>query len=363
MGIFTRPDSPVWWLWLESAPKGQQKQRTEILVAGTREQRAAQKASALEAYHTRMLALGRTTQGLAPDKPAIRFRDYAATYARDVISHHKGATRERELLRVLRAAFDPQLLLAITRDAVRAWMTTRREAGVSAATINRETDLLKAMLRDAVPTYLDASPLIGMKRLKTITPRRRVLSVEEEQRLLAACKDPQDTALLVLGIDTLARLGDLLDLQRTDRRGSWMAIRDSKNSEAFEVPLSPRASAALDAIPGDAPYYFAKFRVAKNPDNWKGSVRYRLETLCAQAHVPFGRKAGGITFHWATRRTGTTRLLVDRQVPIAVVQRLGNWRRPDVPLTIYTETNRADLAAAVGQLPAGGRVLTLAKGR
>jgi integrase len=363
MGIFTRPDSPVWWLWLESAPKGQQKQRTEILVAGTREQRTAQKASALEVYHTRMLALGRTGQGLAPEKPAIIFRDYATVYARDVISHHKGALRELELLTTLRAAFDGQPLTAITRDAVRAWMTTRREtrigtsmATVSASTVNREVDLLKALLRDAVPTYLAASPLVGMARLKTVQPRRRVLTLDEERRLLDACADAQDHALLVLGIDTLQRLGDLLDLQRTDRHGAWIYIRDTKNSDALDIPLSPRAAAALDAIPGPALHYFTKFRLA-DPCRWRHTVRERLKQLCAIAHVPFGRKNHGITFHWATRRTGATRLVVQKGVPIPVVQHLGNWHRPDVLLAIYTEANRADLAAAVGQGPDHGTIL------
>jgi hypothetical protein len=65
--------------------------------------------------------------------------------------------------------------------------------------------------------------------------------------------------------------------------------------------------------------------------------------------VPFGQLVGGITFHGATRKTGATRLLVDRKQPLPVVQTLGNWSTPDVLLGIYTEAQRHDLLAAVGQ--------------
>jgi integrase len=258
MGVFTRPDSPYWWLWLETAPKGQQKVRTDIFVGDTPDAKRGSKVHARRVYAEKMLAANAASCD-QDAKPTVRFGAYADTYARDVISHHKGADREREILAVLRLAFRDLELHEVTRDAVRQWMTERRAAGVSAATVNREVDLLKAMVRDAVPRYLEASPLRGMARLKTIQPRRRVLSADEERRLLKACEDAQDTALLVLGIDTLQRMGDLLDLQRTDRHKQWIYIRDNKSGEALDVPLSPRAAKALDAITHDDPYYFVKF--------------------------------------------------------------------------------------------------------
>jgi hypothetical protein len=61
-------------------------------------------------------------------------------------------------------------------------MTARRRH-VAAVTVNREIDLLKAMLRDAVPKYLSASPIVGLARLKTFKPRRRLLLPAEEKRL------------------------------------------------------------------------------------------------------------------------------------------------------------------------------------
>lgn len=341
MAAFTRPDSPVWWLYLETT---KQKERTDIRVGTTAAQRADSRRLADDRYHQRMNELAARLYKLPTAQPAIRFGKYAETYT-TTIALRKGARRELELLKPLVAFLGDDLVTAIDADRVRAYMRARRET-VSARTVNREVDLLKGMLRDAVPKYLTTSPIAGLKRLPIISPRRRVLTPSEERKLLAV-GDKVDRALLILGIDTLVRLGDLLDLQRTDRRGSWIYIRDPKGGEGYEAALSPRARQALDAIPGREAYYFAKFRKAENPRDWPSSVRQRLEYLCREVDVPYGRKVGGVTFHWATRRTGATRLLVTHKVPLPVVQRQGDWKTPDVLLNIYAEAGKGDLLKAV----------------
>ena len=142
------------------------------------------------------------------------------------------------------------------------------------------------------------------------------MSREDEARRLSVCRDPQDRALIILGVDTMLRLGTLLDLQRKDRStdGRWIYIRDSKNGTASEIPLAPDAVASLDAIPDRGQYYFSVFRRAKNPAHWRSSVRQRIELLCRRAGITFGKKDGGPTWHWMTRRTGASRL-VERNVP------------------------------------------------
>ncbi len=356
MGVHQHPRSPYWQLWLETGPAGHQREGTKIRIGTTVTERRESRKLADQLYHRRMTDLAAHVHRLPVPRDEARFQTYAQTYARDTIAHHKGADRERELLQPLLAYFGSHALTRIDRDLVKAYMTARRATRigkgprtVSAACVNREVDLLKSMLRDAVPKFIEASPLTGMKRMKSIRQPKRLLHPEEEIRLLTVATDPQDYALLVLGIDTLVRLGDLLDLRRTDRRGLWLTIRDPKQQEPYQVPLSPRAAAALDAIPHAQPYYFEKFRRAEKPRDWRSSVRQRLERLCAAADPPIPFGPGGITFHGATRKTGATKLLVQQRVPLAVVQKIGNWRTPDVLLEIYTEAQRDDMLAAVGQ--------------
>jgi integrase len=116
------------------------------------------------------------------------------------------------------------------------------------------------------------------------------------------------------------------------------------------MALSPRAAAAADALANnESRYLFPKFRRAENPRDWPGSVRQRLEYLCRQAGLPYGRTANGITFHWGTRRSGATDYVVKQGQPLASVQQLGGWKTPDVMIGIYNEVSRADLLALVGQ--------------
>jgi integrase len=352
MGVFARPDSKFFWLYLPTAPPGQRKEKTAVLVGTTATERRDNKLLAQQVYAQRMTELAARIHRLPSARPGMKFGVYAAVYAVDVLAHQRGHIRALEILTQLRRAFDGYVLSAIDQELVRAYMTQRR-ATCAPRTINREVAVLKGMLRDAVPKYLDANPLAGMKMLRAETPQRRLLQPDEEQRLLAV-GDPVDRALLILGIDTLMRMGDLLDLKRSDQKGVWLTVRDPKGGRAYEVPLSKRAAAALKALKPDTTdggYFFAKFRKAENPRDWRSSVRQRLEYLCKMADppVPFGRKAHGISFHWGTRRTGATRLLVQRRQPVPIVKQLGNWKRSEVLLEIYTEAQRADLLAAVGQ--------------
>lgn len=351
MGVFSRPDSPVWWLYIETT---RERERTDIRIGQTTAQKHDSRRLAEDRYHQRMNEVAARLYKLPSAMPAVRFGKYAESYRDDVIAHRRGAMREREILDVLLVFFAGDLLTSIDQDRVRAYQTHRLQNHVSARTVNREIDLLKGMLRDAVPKYLASSPLAGMKRLRTVPPRRRLMTTTEERALLKV-GDVQDRAVLILGIDTLVRLGDLLELERTDRDGIWLYVKDPKGGEPYDVALTKRAAAALDALGKDGTHYFTKFRRALNPRDWPGSVRQRLEFLCRKAGVVYGRARNGITFHWGTRRTGATRMLVQRRVPLPVVQKQGAWKKPDVLLEIYAEADKRAVLAAVGRFPKRSR--------
>jgi integrase len=344
MGVFRRPDSPYWWLYLESTKS---REPTPILLGETLTQRADAKRLAKDAYQRRMLELAEQQVKRLPNGPAmVRFAAYAETYARDVIALRRGARRELEMLVPLRRFFGHELLSRLDADRVRAYIAARQ---VQPRTVNREVDLLKGMLRDAVPKYLTVSPIVGLKRLKAPPIKRRLLQPAEEHRLLEACEDDQDRAIIILGIDTMIRLGDLLDLERSEHDGQWLYVKHAKSGEAYETALSTRALAVLKAIERtDERYYFAKFRRATNPRDWVGSVRQRFEYLCTKAGLRYGRTHGGLTFHWATRRTGATRYLLEKGAPISAVQKQGNWKHPEMLLRIYAEARRDDQLAMVG---------------
>jgi hypothetical protein len=90
MGVFTRPDSPYFYLYLE--PIGE-KESTDIRRdARTPEQRKDNKQRAIDRYHARLQEIA---DGPKPDaKPERLFREQAAWYALHVLPTHKGKERE-----------------------------------------------------------------------------------------------------------------------------------------------------------------------------------------------------------------------------------------------------------------------------
>ena len=206
---------------------------------------------------------------------------------------------------------------------------------------------MKGILQSAVPRYLGRSPLFGLKRLRVTKPSKRLVEPEEEDRLLAEL-DPVDRAIHIMGTDTLCRLGNILDLRREDDHGNALVIRETKtvgDAEPHRVPVSTRLRAALDAIPGDDGYYFVKRRVARTARDRRGGVRQAFARAAKRANIPWGR-AHGVTFHWATRRSGATRMLSGGVDP-ATVMKMGAWRRPEVVLGLYHELRDADAKRAV----------------
>lgn len=351
MGVYRRSDSPFWWYFNE---KTKEKVKTEFRVGLTTSQRKDSKQHAEDLYHQVMNEQAKGIHRLHHDRPAIRFAAYAGPYETDVIDHRAGAQREKELLKHLIDFFGEDLLTKITKTRVGQYHT-HRKAHAAARTINREVDLLKVMLRDAVPEYLAASPIVGMKRLRIVPPRRRYVSVEEFDRLVKVCEDQEDTALLLLARDGLPRLKDIVGFQHTDRdphHERILYVADPKGNEPNEIALSDRTLAAVNALASNgSTHLFPKFRRAEKPRDWTGSVRQRLEYLCRQADLDYGRSKNGITFHWGLRRSGATDYIRAGK-NLKAIQSQGGWKKPDVLLEIYTEVSRDDKLALVNATPA-----------
>lgn len=320
MGVYRRADSPYWYYWLEIAPKGEQRHRTEIQVGFSTEDRKASKVLALRVYHQAMLRWGQTAHGLTREKPSQPFAEFAIWYDTHVIAHHRGAIREREILTTLTARFGPVELLALTTNELIEWRTARAKA-TSASTANREMALLKHLLTHAVPTYLDESPLAGVKNLRPVKRETGILARADEATLLKTLT-PIDKAIVLCALDALMRLSDVVQLRRDQDRGSYLIIVDPK-VQPYRVPVSKRLRRALNAVPKTGPWFFPTRR-RTDPRATRNLIKHMLRRACERAGIDYGRKLGGLTFH-GLRHTGTTRM-VDAGVPLRIVQELGGWK-------------------------------------
>ena len=294
--------------------------------------RKTQRQLAEDVYRATMNDLALSRAGIQTiQHETIGFTVFADWFDRHHTEKRRGKVREREILKRLKAEFGSADLATITRPRVQEYITARlaqkvprTTRTVSANTVNREVDLLKAMLREAVPTYLTENPLKGLKKLRVIEVRKRVLTPAEERRLLAELA-PADRALFIVAVDTLVRLSNLLNLRWEDVRGKQLYVRDSKTGP-YSVPLSTRASAALAGLTRKGPYCFPHRRKAKKERDWRGAVRLALRRACARCRpkVPYGRAVAGVTFHTATRATAATRMLRSG-IDLRTVQEVGNW--------------------------------------
>lgn len=314
---------------------------TKIPVRGaTPKQTNENKRLAEAVYSARMGDLARTRHRLpATQTSALRLDKFIEWYRLQITAQHQGAAREGDILDTLAAPpLGPMPLGDLTRQSVREWMTARSQV-VSPATVNREVDVLKSVLREAAELqHITASPIAGMKRLRTTPPTRALLSYRHQAKLMPALQPHlADLAvLLVLGQDSLVRLKDLLDLRWSDDDGDRLWIREPKDpnqSEGYWVPLSRRARRALDTLPRIGPHIFERRR---RPKHRGRAIRQALARVCERLDIPFGQKNGGITWHWATRRTGASRML-HHGAQLKAVQKVGHWKRADTVLEIYNE--------------------------
>lgn len=370
MGAYTRPDSKFWWIYLESSRK---REPTAIPIGSTKEQNRLARVAAEALYHRRMVEEGSAPPPDPNAKPDITFSEWATKYDDNFIAHHRGYEREREILNTLRMEFShkddgtPRFLREIDRHLVIEWRTRRRSRGKviehfggpngprrtlpppSARTVNREVDLLQQTFAAAVPKYLERSPIEGLPDLEVTNPKRRIMTEAEEEKILPYFA-PDDRAIVLCGLDTLARLSSILNLTRADDHKTHLTLYDTKNGEPYQPPVSKRLRAALDAVPVDSAnpeYYFPRRRRAKGR-NRRNVIAHALKSACAKAGVPYGRARRGITFHWATRRTGTTRMLRHGgEGAISAVQQIGGWKSANVPLTIYREVATPEMKALV----------------
>lgn len=156
MGIYRRPDSPFWWLWLERPGQRSIRESSGIpLAGGTPGQARQNRELAEQAYAARMGDLARQRYQLPTERPRITFAQYRAWYNEHVSRHKRGADREASMFRQLGQFFDDRRLDEITKDLALEWRTARRQT-VGPATINREQELLVHVLNTAVPKHLEA---------------------------------------------------------------------------------------------------------------------------------------------------------------------------------------------------------------
>jgi len=128
------------------------------------------------------------------------FNEFAQMYVDRVVPMLKSVRTERNRVASWVKLFGARPLGQITRAEVEAWRRDRMST-CKPATINRDLSRLRRMLNIAVEWELiEKSPLKNLKLSRENNARTRYLSIEECERLIAACIAPHIRAIVTVAL-------------------------------------------------------------------------------------------------------------------------------------------------------------------
>lgn len=169
----------------------------------------------------------------------------ALTKYRDIAESHKGLQPEMSRIRTIERTIKciDKPMESIT-SAMMAAYRDERSKSVCASSVRRELAILSSMFTVAVDEWgwLKTSPLESVKRPTPAPARRRGISQEEIDGILVALSrmrvGGQVSQMFRLSIETGMRLGEIAGLKWSDVSEKYVTLRDSKNGDARNVPLS-----------------------------------------------------------------------------------------------------------------------------
>lgn len=220
---------------------------------------------------------------------------------------------------------------------------TRRGNDRDIASVNRELSLLRAILNYAKRQgWLSRNPFgMGESIISSAdeTRRERILTREEEARLLSVCVERRAhlRPLLVCALDTGMRRGELLKLRWSDvdLMGSIIRVRKTttKTWEARSIGMTTRLQEELRRLWEVAP---------PDPDGLVfgvGDVKRSFSTACRLAGIEDFR------FH-DCRHTATTRMIQAGMAPMEVMKITGHKQIATFLRYMNTNEQTARRAAA-----------------
>ncbi len=271
-------------------------------------------------------------------------------------------------MKTLNRAFGSLILHEITAHRIEQWKRERlagkwRAHGqksnpnpLKPGTVNRELDTLKSILAKAEEwRKIVTSPARGIKRLKVDNRRTRILTPDEQRRLLEAA--PRKLrSLIAFALITGARAGELLGLRWDHVTEDALTFLDTKNGRPRRLPLSAAALAVLACLPRCNKHVWTNVRTQD---------RY---TVNGAAHVfrraveRAGLKTGDVTLH-TLRHTALSRMVaagIDDFTVMAVsghssTRMLERYTHP-------TEARKADALGDVQPVADGHNPVTIAGG-
>ena len=192
--------------------------------------------------------LNERRQRLPQLKPEMTFGELTALF----IGSGMGKPHSLDRLKHLLPFFADMLLLHINTSALRKYRQERnREKTLTAATVNRDLSVLRRVLYWGVEEgYLSSNPVGRLRMERERRTKRPVMSLREEQLLLAAAP-PHLQRIILCALHTGMRRGEILQQRWEDidfdNRILHVSHSKTPEGEAREIPLTNRLYKMLQA--------------------------------------------------------------------------------------------------------------------
>ncbi|HEX3034668.1 MAG TPA: tyrosine-type recombinase/integrase [Thermodesulfobacteriota bacterium] len=174
-------------------------------------------------------------------KPKIipTLSEFAKEYLELAKANKRSWDRDMYSLRSLEPFFGSYKLTAISPMLVEKYKLERRQV-VSNATVNRELALLRRMFNLAISwNRCKSNPLHRVKFFKEPPPKERILTDEEEKRLLN--ESPKHLRpVLITALNTGMRYREILDVtwDDVDLDSDYIHVKKSKSGKGRTIPIN-----------------------------------------------------------------------------------------------------------------------------
>jgi integrase len=285
-------------------------------------------------------------RGVYKQPVKISLGEFGERYMEHAKANKRSWLRDEQMLNHLYEFFGKEKPLSeIAPMQIEAYKIQRR-GKIADSTVNRELALLKRMFNLAITwdLYSGLNPVRKVKFFREFNNRLRVLSLEEEKKLLHnAIPYLQD--LIRFAVNTGLRTGEIFSLRwsHVDLNRGILSVFASKTQTIREIPLNSEVRKVLEAWRLNQKNEIVFY----NPQTGKPFVDLKAGFALAC------EKAGIADVTWHTLRHTFASRLVNSGVDIVTVKELLGHSSISVTMR-YAHTNIESKRAAVEKLGAFG---------
>ena len=325
MSLYKRES--IWWVDIVS-PTGERIRRS----TGTSKKTLAKEFhEKITAELWRIYKLG--------ERPRRLWNDAVVRWLKEQ-SHKATIGEDRSKLRWLDQFLGGKYLDSITRDDIEIIIDAKLEQGVSNATVNRNMEVVRAILRKCAIEWewIDRVPHVRM--LKEPKRRIRFLSHEEAKRLLEELPEHLSD-MAAFSLATGLRQANVTGLQWSQvdlsKHLAWIHPDQAKARRAIPVPLNGDAIKIIEKRNGIHPTHVFSYRgkpiTQVSTKAWYGALK----------------RAGIDNFRWHDLRHTWASWHVQNGTPLFVLQELGGWESSEM-VRRYAHLSASHLATYANEL-------------